>query len=240
MLTAYAKNPGAYHQALIGCGDSQNLLRRAAAAIEETGADDGKEGSGPTSDDEIKVLIHFAESVGLFLDAAKMRQFMLRNAMRSGSEHKVAHDVNENRVIKDLNSRAIATESLFDYLTDHLLSNYFFHDDVKLEGFYQEENHLHIVVSQPYVDGIHPDWETLKTGLEAQGLKHESPASKIPSFIIENTPAGIICINDLHENNVILGSVSRLMHPIDAHFYFDDRAARILALNLLEIRRGIL
>lgn len=129
MLTAYAKNPSAYHEALIGCGDSQNLLRRAAAAIEGTRANDGQESTGPTSDDEIKALIHFAESLGLLLDAAKMRQFMVQNAMRSGSEHKVAHDVNENRVIKDLNSRAIATESLFDYLTDHLLSNYFFHDD---------------------------------------------------------------------------------------------------------------
>jgi hypothetical protein len=75
----------------------------------------------------------------------------------------------------------------------------------------------------------------LKSGLEQQGLRHESPSSNIPNFLIEGTQAGTICVYDLHENNVILGSVSRLMHPIDAHFYFNDRAARIGALQALGI-----
>lgn len=151
--------------------------------------------------------------------------------MRSGCEHKVARREAANRVIKDLDTQAIATESLFDYLTDHLLANYFFNDAVRLEGFYQHRGRLHIVISQPYVDGIHPEWDDLISGLKAQGLNHENPTSKTPSFVIGDTPAGAIYINDLHENNVILGSFSGLLHPIDAHFYFDTQAERIAALQ---------
>ncbi|TDU67159.1 hypothetical protein EI77_03360 [Prosthecobacter fusiformis] len=180
-------------------------------------------------------MIRFAENNGLLLDGIGIGQLMRMNAMRSGSEHKVAHHILENRVVKDLDSQSIATESLFDYLTDHLLSNLFFNDDVRLEGFYEEKDRIHIVISQPYVHGIHPDWETLKAELEAQGLRHESPSSKIPTFMIEDSPAGTIYVYDLHENNVIQGSISGLMHPIDAHFYFDDRYERVAALQALGI-----
>lgn len=159
---------------------------------------------------------------------------MTTHAMRSGSEHKVAHFIPQNRVIKDLDVQAVATESLFDYLTDHLLSNDLFEDAIRLEGFYLHDGRLHIVTSQPFVEGVHPSWDALKEGLEGRGLRHESPNSLIPSFIIEEPSKSPLCINDLHENNVILDSAGEL-HPIDAHFYFDTRAERIAALQELGI-----
>jgi hypothetical protein len=235
LLKVYAKSPDAYRQAHERFGDPQGLLRSAATAIKQAGTHDRGEGPGSSGDHEAQILIRFAVSNGLVLDSAGIARFMNDHSMRSGSEHKVAHLTPANRVIKDLDSQSIATESLFDYLTDHLLSNYFFDDDVRLEGFYEDHGRIHILISQPYVHGIHPDWETLKSGLEQQGLRHESPSSNIPNFLIEGTQAGTICVYDLHENNVILGSVSRLMHPIDAHFYFNDRAARIGALQALGI-----
>ncbi len=68
-------------------------------------------------------------------------------------------------------------------------------------------------------------------------MRHATPESRIPSYILDGGKAGDIEVMDLHENNVVLGSMGRMMHPIDAHFYFDDRAARMAALEALGLRR---
>ena len=232
MLAAYAQDPGAYHQAQDDFGGPQGLLRSAAAAIEQSGPDDPGKSPGAAGDDETQALSQFASSTGLWLDPTGIRDFMATHAMRSGSEHKVAHFLSQNRVVKDLDVQAVATESLFDYLTDHLLSNYLFQDSIHLEGFYLYDERLHIVVSQPFVEGVHPPWAALKEGLEARGLHHESPNSLIPSFTVGDSLNCHLCINDLHENNVILDTNGEL-HPIDAHFYFNTRAERVEALTNL-------
>ena len=167
------------------------------------------------------------------INAVLLEELFSQHALKGGKEHKVALINQDGRVIKDLDTQAIATESLFDYLTDHALSNYFFGDDIRLEGFYLKADRLHLVLSQPYVSGRHPDWDTLKSGLEGQGLSHSYPLSRIPAFSMDGGAAGLIEVIDLHENNVILGSQSGWLHPIDAHFYFADRDARQAALRAL-------
>jgi hypothetical protein len=128
---------------------------------------------------------------------------------------------------------AQATESLFDYLTDCLLANHFFGDDIQLIGFYERSGRLHVITTQPYIDGIHPVWRDLVSGLESQGMLHENRLSKIPNFIFDGGPACQMTVMDLHENNVIQSRESRRFHPIDSHFYFDDRAERVAALKSL-------
>ncbi len=88
-------------------------------------------------------------------------------------------------------------ESLFDYLTDLLLCNHFFDDDLQMLGFYEEGSRLHLVISQPYVSGKHPDWAELKSGLEEQGLRDPSPRAQGGNFIIDHDVHGAVDISDL-------------------------------------------
>ncbi len=152
--------------------------------------------------------------------------------MLGGREHRVALLINEERVIKDADVHALATESIYDYLTDLLLSNHFLQDDLQILGCYEVDGRLHLVTSQPYVDGGHPDWAELKAGLVRQGLRDPSPNSQGGSFIIDDETVGEVDVIDLHVNNVIRDKAGRL-NPIDAHFYFDDRASRTSALKAL-------
>lgn len=152
--------------------------------------------------------------------------------MRGGKEHRVAYLPEEGRVMKDADVQALATESLHDYLTDLILSNHYFDDDLQLLGCHEEEGRVRLVTSQPYVDGTHPDWPELRTGLAAQGLRDPQPRSQLGNFILDDEVLGEVDIYDLHVNNVIQDATGWL-HPIDAHFYFDDRAQRIAALQRL-------
>jgi len=68
--------------------------------------------------------------------------------------------------------------------------------------------------------------------LEAQGMIHEKPGSNKASFWIDGGPAGQVLVTDVHEDNVIISS-SGVAHPIDVHFTFPSRAARLEALKLL-------
>jgi hypothetical protein len=131
----------------------------------------------------------------------------------------------------------LATESLFDYLTDLLLSNHYFDDDLQILGFYEDENgRLHLVISQPYVDGTHPEWDELKRGLVAQELRDPHPRSQGGNFIMDDDVLGEVDVFDLHVNNVIRDTTGWL-HPMDAHIYLDDRAARVAALEQLGLDR---
>lgn len=152
--------------------------------------------------------------------------------MRGGREHRVALLQSENRVLKSADACALATESACDYLTDLLLSNYFFDDDIKFLGGYESGTRLRLVTTQPYIDGVHPDWPELKAGLVRQGLRDPHPNSKSGTFIIDDDRLGPVDVYDLHVNNVIRDATGWL-HPIDAHFYFDDCDSRIAALKTL-------
>jgi len=170
------------------------------------------------------------------MDAAAVKALLEANPMRGGKEHRVAYLQAEGRALKVANVHALATESLYDYLTDLLLCNRFFDDDLQMLGCYEEDGLLHLVISQPYVNGTHPDWTELKTGLVAQGICDPYPRSQSGNFILAHDLLGEVDVFDLHVNNVIRDATGWL-HPIDAHFYFDDRAARMAALQTLGLDR---
>jgi hypothetical protein len=62
------------------------------------------------------------------MEAAAVKALFAASPMRGGNEHRVAFLPDEERVIKDADVHALATESLYDYLTDLLLSNHYFDD----------------------------------------------------------------------------------------------------------------
>lgn len=218
-----------------GGGNTKGLLRLAAQAIEPPRAGHFGDGTGSTTDHETKSLMQFAALVGRVMDADKVKILFEQKQIRGGSEHRVAHLRREEKVLKDLNVRLKATESTFDYLTDLAFSNYFFDDDIRLEGLYVQDGDLHIVTSQPFISGIHPEWELLKSGMLERGFRHENPDSRIPTFCAWVEGLGEVSIIDLHENNVVLGKVSQGVEPIDAHFYFDSVSERIAALRHLKL-----
>lgn len=163
------------------------------------------------------------------------------NCLAPGLEHIVAVSREDGLVIKVYDTRLFdeagypcnkPTEGLFDYLTDHLLANHFFGDDVRLLGFYEDEGSLHIVITQPFIRGVHPSWQELVERLESQGLEHESPNSTRARFWVDGGPAGRILVTDVHEDNVIV-SPSGIAYPIDVHFGFANRRTRIAALEIL-------
>ncbi|MGV3661292.1 MAG: hypothetical protein ACO1TE_13980 [Prosthecobacter sp.] len=213
-------------------GGPQGLLRSAAQAVTATGADDAGGRPTPPGDNETDALTRFARKAGLMLDSAGVRQYMEQNAMKGGAEHRVAHILSQGRVLKDLDAHALATESLYDYLSDLQLSNAFFGDGLRIEGFYQHLGRLHVVTSQPFIKGVHLDWPGLIAGLIGQGLVEAYPGSHSGAFVIPDTEIGDLDVIDLHTNNVILGEEGWL-HPIDAHFYFDDLKARRAAMKSL-------
>lgn len=177
------------------------------------------------------------------LDTAAVKK-LLEEAMfvGQGLEHRVVAPIGSNCVIKDYDPRLIDLETfeifykpaehLFDYLTDHLLANHFFGDRIRLYGLYLEHSHLHVLLSQPFIAGRHPGWEEMVELLEAQGLEQENQGSQQSRFWIDGGDAGTLLVTDVHEDNVVVTS-SRQAHPIDVHFSFPGRAARLKALQKL-------
>jgi Serine/Threonine/Tyrosine Kinase found in polyvalent proteins len=217
---------------------SPELLRSAAQSLADAGSGDDPEGASQSGDHEIRVLSNFITQAERWLRADEVHHLLNANAMKGGKEHRVAFLPMAGRVLKVADARMLATESLFDYLTDLLLSNDFFDDDFQLLGCYNENERLHIVISQPYIDGIHPEWEELKRGLIRQKLRDPAPRSLSGNFIMDDERLGEVDVFDLHPNNVIQDS-SDWLNPIDAHFYFDSRDARITALQKLGILKSI-
>ncbi|MBE2283424.1 MAG: hypothetical protein IAE77_08175 [Prosthecobacter sp.] len=113
-----------------------------------------------------------------------------------------------------------------------MLANHFFGDDIRLHGLYFEQSHLHVLLTQPFVAGRHPDWDELVELLEAQGLIHEQQNSRQSKFWVNGGSAGNILVTDVHEDNVIV-MASGKAHPIDVHFSFPTRATRHKALRVL-------
>ena len=235
-IELYLNSPCALEKAHLHYGGSQGLLRCAAQSVADAGSGDDGAGSGKSGDDEIRALRQFASEAGLWIHASVVNALLATNPMRGGKEHRVTYLQAEGRVLKVADVHALATESLYDYLTDLLLCNRFFDDDLQMLGCYEEGGRLHLVISQPYVNGTHPDWTDLKAGLVAQGLIDPYPRAQGGNFIINYDALCEVDVFDLHVNNVIRDS-SGWLHPIDAHFYFDDHAARVSALEKLRLNR---
>jgi hypothetical protein len=117
-------------------GGSQELLRRAAQSLADAGKGDDAAGAGQSIDDEVRALSRFIADAGHELNAELIRSSLEANPMRGGKEHRVAFLPEVERVLKVADARMLATESLFDYLTDLVLSNHYFDDDIRLEGGY--------------------------------------------------------------------------------------------------------
>jgi hypothetical protein len=172
--------------------------------------------------------------VDLLFPAEQVIQLHEANPMIGGREHRVAGLPELDLVLKDADVQALATESIFDYLTDLMLSNHYFDDEIQLLGGYDLPGRFHLLSTQPFVDGSHPDWLELKPGLVAQGLLDPFPGALGGNFILQDEILGPVDVFDLHVNNVIRDA-SGWLNPIDAHFYFDDRATRILAMQRLKL-----
>lgn len=177
------------------------------------------------------------------LDGDRVRERMARNPLHGGLEHEVGVLREERRVMKVYDPRELDEDtwevfykpsgSLFDYLTDLMLSNHLFGDDLQLEGFYKEKSHLRVVISQPFVDGTHPDWLTLVGKLEEQGLLQEKPGSTQGRFWVDAGPAGRLLVTDVHEDNVIINPRTGRAELIDVHFSAGGRESRVQVLEAL-------
>ncbi|WP_146848968.1 hypothetical protein [Brevifollis gellanilyticus] len=179
-------------------------------------------------------MSNFANGVSIWMKAEAVREMLEANPMKGGKEHRVAFLVDQKRVFKVADARRLATESIFDYLTDLVLSNHYFDDDIQLEGFCQEGDRLLVITTQPYISGIHPDWTELRAGLARHKLCDPAPRSFGGNFIFDDGVLGEVDVFDLHPNNVIQDK-NGWLNPIDAHFYFHDREARIAALSKLDL-----
>lgn len=165
------------------------------------------------------------------------------NRLAGGMEHEVAVLRTEGLVVKDYDTHLFneagypvykPTECLFDYLTDHLLANHLFGDDIRLKGFYETDGRFHIVITQPFIQGHHPAWSELVVCMERQGLRQSEPGTGKARFWIDGGPAGRLLVTDVHEDNVIVAS-SDIAYPIDVHFAFPGRKERIVALKALGV-----
>ncbi len=208
------------------------FLRRAAQSLADAGGGDAPESAGESIDDEIRALSDLLTRKRRWLSVDEVEQVLRDNALKGGKEHRVALLPDRNLVLKVADARKLATESLFDYLSDQLLSNHFFDDEIQLLGGMMEGERLQLVLTQPYIDGIHPEWEAIKAGLTRQNLRDPAPRALGGNFILDHDLLGEVDVFDLHPNNVIQDTTGWL-HPIDAHFYFDNRPARLAALKAL-------
>ncbi len=220
-------------------GRAAGFLRRAAQSLADAGGGDAPESAGESIDDEIRALSDLLTRKRRWLSVDELEQVLRDDALKGGKEHRVALLPDRNLVLKVADARKLATETLFDYLSDQLLSNHFFDDEIQLLGGMMEGGRLQLVLTQPYIDGIHPEWEDLKAGLTRQNLRDPAPRALGGNFILDHDLLGEVDVFDLHPNNVIQDTTGWL-HPIDAHFYFDNRAARIAALKALGLLRPTL
>lgn len=223
-------------------GGPQGVLRSAASAIADARAGHEQIHPADPAEQEIRAFADFCCRAGLMLEAKSVTAAIDTDYIGHGIEHQVGILRDRERVIKDYDSRLFNEETgevfykpaelLFDYLTDHLLANELFGDDICLEGAYEESGSVHVVITQPYVKGWHPAWSKLVEALELQGLEHESPGTPKARFWIDGGEAGRLLVTDVHEDNVLVLQSGRV-HPIDVHFSFPGRSARMNALNAL-------
>jgi hypothetical protein len=241
----YENGPDSIQKAHALFGGPQGLLGSAARAVGNAGGYHGHLDSAASTEQEIRVFADFCNQARLSLEPASVEGFIKDSPIHPGLEHRVGILLSRRRVIKEYNTRLFdedtgevffkPAEQLFDYLTDHLLANHFFDDDVHLEGYYEDSEGVHVVISQPFIEGTHwKNWSKLVQKLESQGFEHVSKGSTKAQFWIDAGGAGPILITDMHEDNVIV-TPSGMAYPIDVHFGFPSRQARWEALKKLGI-----
>ncbi len=201
----------------------------AAESLAHTGA--GHSGtSTPAAENSARIqrqrqqLLAFAYQSGLVMDGAKITAWMDSHKIQPGREHRVAFDTAAARVVKTVAVNEVKTvgadgsmipSTPYAYLTDHLISNLLWNDDITLEGFYHAPvtGSLHIVISQPFILGHHPTTEKLRQWQAAQ-------------------THGISML-DVKPANAIEDAQGQI-HPIDFHYHFPDEARRAAALARLQ------
>lgn len=174
-------------------------------------------------------------------DAKGVTKLIEDDFLGFGMEHRVGVLRSSLRVLKSYDPRDFIeeegevlnkpTDSLFDYLTDHLLSNYLFGDDVRLEGFYKVREALFIVISQPFIAGKHARLKVMTAALEKLGLR-----SLGHNRFEVGEPGNSLIVTDIHEGNVLIDRGGN-PYVIDVHFKFGSRAARLKTLESLGLWR---
>ncbi|MEN3942990.1 hypothetical protein WJU23_16955 [Prosthecobacter sp. SYSU 5D2] len=239
----YAAGKDRIYAAHASFGGPKGLLRSAAASLLGSPQTNHAGDSGDPREQEIRAIGEFARNTGLILDAKGVTGLIEKNFLDSGMEHRVGVLIDRGLVLKSYDPRDFnphtgdifykPTDSLFDYLTDHLLSNFVFGDDVHLEGFYEEEETWFIVISQPFIDGRHIQKDALVKVLEDKGLRD----SGSNQFKVDGGEAGDLTVTDIHEGNVLFDT-DEAAYVIDAHFKFESREARLMALMALGLWEG--
>jgi hypothetical protein len=114
--------------------------------VVDAGACDTGGDPADSTEPEIRALARFGYEASLMLETKGVRKLLDEAVfVGQGLEHRVVAPIGTNCVIKDYDPRLIDLETfeifykpaehLFDYLTDHLLANHFFGDDIRLTAF---------------------------------------------------------------------------------------------------------
>ncbi len=160
------------------------------------------------------------------MDGEKVAAWMEANKIEPGREHRVAlaKDGHSPRAVKTVGVNQLKTvgpdgqmapSTPYAYLTDHLISNLLYNDDITLEGFFHDPDSgaLHIVISQPWIPGKHPTKEALRAWMDKQ--EHDIK-------MVDVKPANAI------------ETANGEIYPIDFHYQFENDLDRQKAIEDLE------
>jgi hypothetical protein len=183
-----------------------NLIEAAANHLGKS-----KEASGSTEkneftkDKETAQLIHWISQSGIWVNQVDENRFIAR-----GAEQRVYLNEDTRYVIK-LND-SVFYEHWLDYFYSLLIHNYLFQQTAyELIGFYIEQNVLHAVVKQPFIEITGPtDPTAVKEFLLGNGFQWKKNNDYY------HTEAGII-LEDLHDENVLMNNDTLFF--IDTTFY---------------------
>jgi hypothetical protein len=114
------------------------------ASIEVARADHQRGHQESGEEQEIRALARSGREAGLMLEAGEVLPSLKIRLLSGGVEHRVAVLREDGLVFKEYDTRLFnedgyplykPTECLFDCLTDHLLANHLFGDEIRLWGF---------------------------------------------------------------------------------------------------------
>lgn len=190
----------------VGENAEENLIQAAANYL-RAGEEAGRsvEANEFSKDEEAKKLIEWAGERSLFIKNIDETRFIAR-----GAEQRVYLDTDTHYVLK-LND-SIFYLSWLDYFISLQIHNLFFPGTAyELIGFYVENDILHAVVKQPYIQITDStDVELVKEFLLANGFQ----LKKNNDYY--NSELGII-LEDLHDENVLFNN--GILFFIDTVFY---------------------
>lgn len=190
----------------IGQNAEEDLIRAAAnylRACKKTGR--STKADKLSKDEETEKLIEWVENKNLWIKSIDESRFIAR-----GAEQRVYLDFDTRFVIKLNDSVFYLTWS--DYFLSLQIHNLFFPGtSYMLVGFYLDNNFLHAVVRQPYIEITEPtNVELVKEFLIANGFQ----LKKNNDYF--NTDLKLI-LEDLHDENVLTNNGTLFF--IDTVFY---------------------